>query len=78
MTLTTFSPSRLMLDRPGSVTAIITQNGNAYLEGLGAFWDTLRAYWKDPEGQRESIRQLLTFESTISQVRCACCFLISH
>ncbi|KAK7682365.1 hypothetical protein QCA50_014570 [Cerrena zonata] len=45
---------RLMLDRPGSVTAIITQNGNAYLQGLGDFWDSLRAYWKDSQGQRDN------------------------
>ena len=38
---------RLALERPDSVTAIISQNGNAYNEGLGPFWDTLRPLWAD-------------------------------
>jgi pimeloyl-ACP methyl ester carboxylesterase len=37
---------RLALDRPDIFSAIITQNGNAYEEGLGAFWDPLKAWWK--------------------------------
>jgi pimeloyl-ACP methyl ester carboxylesterase len=36
---------RLMLERPKAITAIISQNGNAYDEGLGAFWDPIRKYW---------------------------------
>ncbi|CAL1713311.1 unnamed protein product [Somion occarium] len=55
---------RLMLDRPGSVTAIISQNGNAYMIGLGDFWESVQAYWEDPEGHRENLRNLLTLEST--------------
>jgi pimeloyl-ACP methyl ester carboxylesterase len=39
---------RLALLRPGRITAIITQNGNAYEEGLSEGWDPLRAYWADP------------------------------
>lgn len=37
---------RLALRRPDAVTAIITQNGNAYVEGLGAFWDPIKKYWE--------------------------------
>ena len=37
---------RLALERPGDVTAIVSQNGNAYVEGLGAFWDQFKPYWK--------------------------------
>jgi len=56
---------RLMLDRPGSVTAIISQNGNAYKEGLGEFWDGVEKYWKDPSDKnKESLRWLLTFDTT--------------
>lgn len=39
---------RLALLRPDRVTAIISQNGNAYEEGLSEGWDPLRAYWADP------------------------------
>lgn len=39
---------RLALLRPNQVTAIISQNGNAYEEGLSDGWDPLRAYWVDP------------------------------
>ena len=39
---------RLALLRPDRVTAIISQNGNAYEEGLSEGWDPLRAYWSDP------------------------------
>ena len=36
---------RLALQRPDAVTAILSQNGNAYDEGLGPFWDMLRPLW---------------------------------
>ena len=39
---------RLALLRPDRIAAIITQNGNAYEEGLSEGWDPLRAYWADP------------------------------
>ena len=41
---------RIALQRPEAITAIITQNGNAYEEGLGAFWDPLRALWASEAG----------------------------
>lgn len=38
---------RFALSRPDAVTAIVTQNGNAYVDGLGhPFWDGIMAYWK--------------------------------
>ncbi|WVR09731.1 hypothetical protein IAU60_006807 [Kwoniella sp. DSM 27419] len=37
---------RLALNRPDSITAIITQNGNAYAEGLSSWWDGLKAWWE--------------------------------
>jgi pimeloyl-ACP methyl ester carboxylesterase len=57
---------RLALDRPRSVTAIITQNGNAYNEGLAGFWDPFRKYWStNSKEDREAIRDaVLTFEAT--------------
>jgi pimeloyl-ACP methyl ester carboxylesterase len=39
---------RLALARPERVTALISQNGNAYLEGLGDAWDPVRTYWAEP------------------------------
>ncbi|KAI0040941.1 alpha/beta-hydrolase [Auriscalpium vulgare] len=36
---------RLAIRHPTRVTAIITQNGNAYDEGLGQFWEPFRKYW---------------------------------
>ena len=40
---------RLALDRPELFTALITQNGNAHKEGLGPFWDPLKAWWASGE-----------------------------
>ena len=36
---------RLALERPEDITAIVSQNGNAYVAGLGAFWDQFMPYW---------------------------------
>lgn len=57
---------RLALDRPDSITAIITQNGNAYVEGLGDFWGQLRDYWANdtPETRAKLSSTLLVFEAT--------------
>lgn len=51
---------RLALERPGAVKAIISQNGNAYDEGLGAFWDPIRKYWASgAQEDREALRPAL-------------------
>lgn len=39
---------RLALAHPQRVTAIISQNGNAYEEGLGEAWAPIQQYWRDP------------------------------
>jgi len=39
---------RLAMARPERVTAIVSQNGNAYEEGLGDVWAPLRRYWSQP------------------------------
>jgi pimeloyl-ACP methyl ester carboxylesterase len=49
---------RLALLHPKRVTALIVQNGNAYDEGLGAFWDPIKAYWADSS---EAHRRALDF-----------------
>ncbi len=38
---------RLATAHPERIQSLIIQNGNAYEEGLAAFWDPFRAYWKD-------------------------------
>jgi pimeloyl-ACP methyl ester carboxylesterase len=57
---------RLFVNHPERIQAIITQNGNAYTEGLGGFWaDTMEPYWKDRNPITEKkVRGLLTLEST--------------
>jgi pimeloyl-ACP methyl ester carboxylesterase len=57
---------RLFVNHPERIQAIITQNGNAYTEGLGGFWaDTMEPYWKDRNPITEKkVRGLFTLEST--------------
>lgn len=57
---------RLATQHPERVTAIVSQNGNAYEEGLGDAWGPIRAYWAEPTTEhREVIRQnILNFEGT--------------
>lgn len=57
---------RLALADPGSVTAIISQNGNAYEAGFAeGFWKPLRAYWAEENPDTEAaLRQALTLEVT--------------
>jgi pimeloyl-ACP methyl ester carboxylesterase len=51
---------RLALRHPNRITAIVSQNGNAYLEGLSAGWNPIQAYWKDPTREnREALRAFL-------------------
>jgi pimeloyl-ACP methyl ester carboxylesterase len=56
---------RLAMARPESITGIVTQNGNAYEEGLSTGWAPIQAYWRDPRpANREAIRAMLTPETT--------------
>jgi pimeloyl-ACP methyl ester carboxylesterase len=51
---------RLAVSRPERVTAIFSQNGNAYEEGLGETWAPLKQYWQDETAEnREMVRKLL-------------------
>jgi pimeloyl-ACP methyl ester carboxylesterase len=59
---------RLALKMPDRISAIITQNGNAYEEGLSSGWDPIRAYWKDAsQANRDALRVFLKPESTTFQ-----------
>ncbi|WP_396617451.1 alpha/beta fold hydrolase [Lysobacter soli] len=57
---------RLASAHPERIDALIVQNGNAYIEGIGAFWDPIKSLWKDnSEANREVIRKAaLTLEGT--------------
>jgi pimeloyl-ACP methyl ester carboxylesterase len=59
---------RLAAKHPDRITAIISQNGNAYEEGLSDGWNPIRAYWQDPsQKNREALQAFLSPETTIWQ-----------
>jgi pimeloyl-ACP methyl ester carboxylesterase len=59
---------RLAVRHPERITAIISQNGNAYEEGLSEGWNPIRAYWQNPsEANRAALRTFLSPETTIWQ-----------
>jgi pimeloyl-ACP methyl ester carboxylesterase len=59
---------RLALKHPERITALISQNGNAYEEGLSDGWNPIRAYWEDASpANREALRAFLKPETTIWQ-----------
>jgi pimeloyl-ACP methyl ester carboxylesterase len=56
---------RLALHHPERITAIVSQNGNAYQEGLSDGWNPIQKYWKDPTPEnRAALRAFLTPEAT--------------
>ena len=56
---------RLALRHPDRVTAIVSQNGNAYEEGLSAGWNPIQRYWADPTREnRNALKTFLSPEST--------------
>lgn len=59
---------RLAMRHPERITAIVSQNGNAYEEGLSEGWNPIRAYWKDSSAaNREALRAFLQPETTVWQ-----------
>jgi pimeloyl-ACP methyl ester carboxylesterase len=59
---------RLAVKHPERITAIISQNGNAYEEGLSEGWNPIRAYWQDASpANREALRAFLKPETTVWQ-----------
>ena len=59
---------RLAVKHPARIAAIISQNGNAYEEGLSDGWNPIRAYWNDPSAaNREALRAFLKPETTVWQ-----------
>jgi pimeloyl-ACP methyl ester carboxylesterase len=59
---------RLAVKHPERITALITQNGNAYLEGLSEGWNPIRAYWENnSQVNRDALRPFLAPETTVWQ-----------
>ena len=56
---------RLAIANPEKITGIISQNGNAYIEGLSEGWNPLQKYWNDPSMEnREALREFTTSRIT--------------
>jgi pimeloyl-ACP methyl ester carboxylesterase len=56
---------RMAVKHPERITALISQNGNAYEEGLSEGWNPIRTYWQEPsQANRNALRALLTPEAT--------------
>ncbi|WP_082484469.1 alpha/beta fold hydrolase [Pseudomonas sp. Leaf129] len=52
---------RLAVAHPERVTAIISQNGNAYEQGLGAGWAPIQTYWREPtQAHRDALQDFPT------------------
>jgi pimeloyl-ACP methyl ester carboxylesterase len=59
---------RIAVRHPERISAIISQNGNAYEEGMSDGWNPIQAYWKDPsEANRDAIRMMVQPETTVWQ-----------
>jgi pimeloyl-ACP methyl ester carboxylesterase len=59
---------RMAVRHPERITAIISQNGNAYEEGLSEGWNPIRAYWQNPSvANRAALRSFLSPETTVWQ-----------
>ncbi|WP_242187139.1 alpha/beta hydrolase [Sphingomonas sp. CARO-RG-8B-R24-01] len=60
--------SRLAVKHPEKITAIITQNGNTYVEGVSEAFAPVQAYWNDPsQANRDALRGFLVPETTLFQ-----------
>ncbi len=59
---------RIAVKHPERITAMISQNGNAYEEGLSDGWSPIRAYWREPtEANRQALRNFLAPQTTVWQ-----------
>lgn len=59
---------RIAVEHPERIAAIISQNGNAYEEGLSDGWNPIRAYWRETtKANREALRNFLSPETTFWQ-----------
>ena len=59
---------RIASKHPDAIRSIIVQNGNAYLEGLGSAFDSMKPFWANRNSDTEKpVRDLLTIEMTMFQ-----------
>jgi len=59
---------RLAVKHPDRITAIVTQNGNAYLEGVSEAFAPVQAYWNEPsQANRDALRGFLAPQTTLFQ-----------
>jgi pimeloyl-ACP methyl ester carboxylesterase len=59
---------RIAAKHPERISAIISQNGNAYEEGLSEGWKPIQAYWREPtQAHRDALRSFLAPETTLFQ-----------
>jgi len=59
---------RIAIKHPERITAIISQNGNAYEEGLSDGWNPIQAYWREPtKAHRDALQTFLAPETTVWQ-----------
>jgi pimeloyl-ACP methyl ester carboxylesterase len=59
---------RIAAKHPERITAIISQNGNAYEEGLSEGWNPIQVYWREPtQANRDALRSFLAPETTLFQ-----------
>jgi pimeloyl-ACP methyl ester carboxylesterase len=59
---------RIAAKHPERISAIISQNGNAYEEGLSEGWKPIQAYWREPtQARRDALRSFLAPETTLFQ-----------
>src|SRR5690242_12762966 len=56
---------RIAMKHPERIAGIVSQNGNAYVEGLSEGWNPIQAYWSDPsQKNRDALRAFLAPEAT--------------
>jgi pimeloyl-ACP methyl ester carboxylesterase len=59
---------RLAVAHPDRITAIVSQNGNTYLEGVSEAFAPIQAYWNEPtQAKRDALRGLLSPQTTLFQ-----------
>jgi pimeloyl-ACP methyl ester carboxylesterase len=59
---------RIALKHPDRIVAMVSQNGNAYEEGLSDGWNPIRGYWQEPsQANRDALRSFLSPETTLFQ-----------
>jgi pimeloyl-ACP methyl ester carboxylesterase len=59
---------RIALKHPERIVAIVSQNGNAYENGLSDAWNPIQKYWREPsQANRDALRSFLSPETTLFQ-----------